>query len=148
MKFSKHKLVQHISIPQTLANWGPNTTFVNEADSTRSSPKLSCSGVIKLMDRIWVTLPRGKSWVKSSLIIGHFWVVRRVLPPIHTQVIGMLVSFWWMAIAGRVICPSLRYPSANGVSLDTVLITNWAIKKKQICYCHIAQNGQILKFFS
>ena len=29
------------------------------------------------------------------------------LPPIHTQVIGESVSFWWIAIAGRVIRPTL-----------------------------------------
>ena len=36
---------------QTLANQGPDSTLVDEANRTRSSPKPSSSRVIKLMDR-------------------------------------------------------------------------------------------------
>ena len=43
---------------QTWANQGPDSTFVDEANSTRSSPKPRSSQVIKLMDQ---TRPRGKS---------------------------------------------------------------------------------------
>ena len=57
---------------QTLVNWGPDSTIVNEANSTRSSPKPRQSPVIKLMDRTWVTRPQGESRVKSTLTIGHF----------------------------------------------------------------------------
>ena len=45
------------SLAQTSANRGPDSTFVEEANNTRSSPKPSISRVIKLMDRNRVTQP-------------------------------------------------------------------------------------------
>ena len=41
---------------QTLANWGPNSTFIDEANSARSSPKLRQSQVIESMVQTLVTL--------------------------------------------------------------------------------------------
>ena len=56
---------------QTSANRGHDSTFVDEASSTRLSTKPSSSRVIKLMDQNRETRPRGKSQVKSTLIISH-----------------------------------------------------------------------------
>ena len=52
---------------QTLANRGPDLTFVNDAGSTRLSPKPSSSQVVKLIDRTRVTRPRGRSRVTGEL---------------------------------------------------------------------------------
>ena len=52
---------------QTSANRGPNSTFVDKVNSTRSSPELSSSQVIKLRDQARVTRPRGESLVKITL---------------------------------------------------------------------------------
>ena len=46
---------------QTLVNQGPVLTFLDKAISTRSSPKLRSSLVVKLIDQTQVTRPRGKS---------------------------------------------------------------------------------------
>ena len=44
-------------------DWGSDSTLVDKASSTRSSPKPSGSQVIKLIDRTLVTRPQGKSQV-------------------------------------------------------------------------------------
>ena len=67
-------LMQVITAGQTSANRGPDLTFINEANSTMSSPKPSSSKVIKLMEQ-----------VKSTLIMTIY------LPP--KQVIGESASF-------------------------------------------------------
>ena len=80
MEVSKQVDFQHEKVfVQTLANRGHNSTFVDEASSTRSSPKPSSSRVIKLMDPTQVTQPGGESQVKSTLIISHFRVLRQVI---------------------------------------------------------------------
>ena len=58
---------------ESLGESGLDSTFVNEASSTRSSPKQSSSPVVKLIDQTQV--------------------LAMYLPPIHTQVIGDSASF-------------------------------------------------------
>ena len=53
---------------QTSVNRGPDSTFVDEVSSTRSSPKRSRSQVLKLLDGTLVTRPRGESRVTSTFI--------------------------------------------------------------------------------
>ena len=50
----------------------------DEASRTRSSPKPSCSRVVKIIDQTQVTRPRGESRSTSTLIITHFRVPKRV----------------------------------------------------------------------
>ena len=59
---------------QILANRGPDSTFVDEGNRVRSSPKPRQSRVINLMDRTRVTGPRGK----YRVIFGHFRVIIQV----------------------------------------------------------------------
>ena len=56
---NKHILLENSF--QTLVNRGPDSIFVDEANSTRLSPKLKQSGVIKSMVQTLVTLARGKA---------------------------------------------------------------------------------------
>ena len=53
---------------QTLANRGPDSTFVNKASSTRASPKPRSSQVVKFIDWTLVTWPQGESQVMSTFI--------------------------------------------------------------------------------
>ena len=50
-----------IAVMQTSANLGTDSTFIDEANSTRWSPKLSSSQVIKVMAQTRVTQPQGGS---------------------------------------------------------------------------------------
>ena len=43
---------------QTSANLGPNSTFVDEASSTRLSPKPSRISIVKLKDQTWIAGPK------------------------------------------------------------------------------------------
>ena len=57
----KYSLDSRGDAQQTTANWGPESTFVDEENGTRSSPKPSSSQVVKLIDRTQGTRPRGES---------------------------------------------------------------------------------------
>ena len=82
------KVLLFVNVAQTLANQGPNSTFVNEASCTWSSPKPSSSWVIKLIDGTQVTHPQGEFQFTSILIIAHFRVVRQVITHV-------LYHFWY-----------------------------------------------------
>ena len=103
---------------QTWANRSPDSTFVDKASSTRSSPKPSSSRVVQLIDLTWVTWPQGKSRVTSTQMLRKLGslssrVLNIYLPPIHTRVIDKSASFWWIVIAGWVIRPSLVSTATN-----------------------------------
>ena len=87
---------------------------------------LKWNGICCVKTRHKVTWPRGKSQVKSTLIIGHFRVVRQFMPPINTRVIGQLASFWRIAIASRVICQSLLHTKICSAR-STVLFESFAL---------------------
>ena len=50
-----------------LAKWGPDSSFVIEANTKSRWPKSSRSQIVKLMDRGWVTRPRVKYQVKCQV---------------------------------------------------------------------------------
>ena len=52
---------------KTLVNQGPDSTFIDEASSTRLSLSPRSSQVIKLIGRTQLTRPRGESRVMSTL---------------------------------------------------------------------------------
>ena len=63
------------SMGQTPANKGPDSTFINEGNSTRSNPKPSSSRVIKSIDQTRVTPSQGESQVTS--IFDHLFIMIR-----------------------------------------------------------------------
>ena len=85
-----------------MANRGPNSRFALEAIIKALS---SGSLVIKLMDRTRVTRPWGESRVKSTLIIGHFRVIRQVITFVLCRVGKFLMnSDRWSSYSPKLDC--------------------------------------------
>ena len=95
-------MVWYFSAIQTSVSRGPDLTFVDEANSTRSRPKPSSCWVIKLMDRtrderspIKLSCACSQKWYTSILL-----VIRRSLvpfkPPLYFNVSGPdFLTIWF-----------------------------------------------------
>ena len=97
--------IRYLDCDQTSANWGPNLRFVLEVIIKALISKSSSSLVIKLLDRTRVTQPQGESWVKSTLIIGHFRVIRQVITFVLCRVGEFLMnSVCWSSYSPKLDC--------------------------------------------
>ena len=105
---------------QTSANQGPDSTFVDEASSTMSSPEPSCSRVVKLIDWTyqnlkieefnlnWLTLDNFKhqnTW-KINGKLQLFWVFPKVyvLKPIWASIKVPTIELWWLDVVRILNC--------------------------------------------